>query len=59
MPDKFHQELACTVIYEFLLKVNEVNETKDMKRLEYLFQKFGDIFNRTDYFESYQFDWVL
>ena len=59
VPDKFHQELACTVIYEFLLKVNEVNETKDMKRLEYLFQKFGDIFNRTDYFESYQFDWVL
>jgi len=58
IPYTFHKELAFTIIYEFLLKIEEVNKTKDLKRMEYIFSKFGDIFNKTNYFEDYRFDWL-
>lgn len=58
IPDGFHKELAFTIIYEFLLKVAEAGNNNDMKRMEYIFSKFGDIFNRTKYFENYKFDWI-
>lgn len=57
IPDDFHKELAFTIIYEFLLKIEEASRTNDMGRMEYIFSKFGDIFNRTNYFENYKFDW--
>lgn len=56
--DVFHKELAFTIIYEFLLKIEEVNESKDLKRMEYIFSKFENIFTRTNYFEDYRFDWL-
>lgn len=58
IPDVFHQELAFTIIYEFLLKIEEVNKNKDLERMEFLFSKFGDIFSKTNYFENYKFDWI-
>lgn len=58
VPDDFHKELAFTIIYEFLLKVSEASSNNDIERMEYIFSKFGDIFNRTNYFENYKFDWI-
>lgn len=58
IPDDFHKELAFTIIYEFLLKIEEASKNYDIARMEYIFSKFGDIFNRTDYFEDYKFDWL-
>ena len=57
IPNDFHKELAFTIIYEFLLKIEEASRNNDMRRIEYIFSKFGDIFNRTNYFEDYKFDW--
>lgn len=57
IPDDFHKELAFTIIYEFLLKIEEASRTDDMARTKYIFSKFGDIFNRTNYFENYKFNW--
>ena len=57
IPDGFHSEIAFTIIYEFLLKVSETRKSGDMKRLEYIFSKFKDIFNKTNYFENYRFEW--
>lgn len=58
IPEDFHKELAFTIIYEFLLKIEEASKNYDIARMEYIFSKFGDIFNRTDYFEDYKFDWL-
>ena len=30
---------------------------KDMEKIKYNFHKFGDIFDRTNYFENYKFEW--
>lgn len=57
IPDQFHSELAFTIIYEFLLKVNDGYKKNDMGKIEYSFYKFGDIFDRTNYFENYKFEW--
>lgn len=57
IPDEFNKELAFTVIYEFLLKVNEPNKTGNLEKLESSFNKFYDIFVRTNYFENYRFEW--
>lgn len=57
IPDDFHKEIAFTIMYEFLLKVEEISRSKDMRRMEYIFSKFGDIFNQTNYFEDYKFAW--
>lgn len=57
IPEEFHKELACTMIYEFLLKIRTGYEKNDMGKIEYSFQKFGDIFDRTNYFENYKFEW--
>lgn len=56
--DDFHKELAFTIIYEFLLKIEEVSVSKDLGRMEYIFSKFSDIFNRTNYFGNDKFDWI-
>lgn len=57
IPDNFHKELAFTIIYEFLLKIEEVYKTHDMARMEYVFYKFLFIFEKTNYFENYKFEW--
>lgn len=57
IPDSFHKELAFTIIYEFLLKIFEGNKRNDIGKIEYIFSKFGDIFDRTNYFENYKFEW--
>lgn len=28
-----------------------------MEKIKYNFHKFGDIFDRTNYFENYKFEW--
>lgn len=58
IPYTFNKELAFTVMYEFLLKIEEVSKSKDLKRMEYIFSKFGDIFIETNYFKNYRFDWL-
>ena len=58
IPDEFNKELAFTVIYEFLLKVFEPNKTGNIEKLENTFNKFNDIFIRTNYFEDYKFEWL-
>ena len=58
IPDEFNKELAFTVIYEFLLKVYEPNKTGNLEKLEATFNKFNDIFVRTNYFENYKFEWL-
>lgn len=58
IPNNFHKELAFTIIYEFLLKIEEVYKTHDMERMEYVFYKFLFIFEKTDYFEDYKFEWL-
>lgn len=57
IPDEFNKELAFTVIYEFFLKVFEPNKTGSIEKLENTFNKFNDIFVRTNYFEDYKFEW--
>lgn len=57
IPDSFDSELSFTIMYEFLLKIFEVRRNFDMKRMEYIFNKFGDIFIKTNYFENYKFEW--
>lgn len=57
IPEDFHKEIAFTIYYEFLLKVNEAINNKDNKRMDFIFDKFGKIFDRSNYFEDYIFDW--
>lgn len=57
IPEEFNKELAFTVIYEFLLKVDEPNKRGNIEKLEATFNKFYDIFIRTNYFEDYKFEW--
>lgn len=57
IPDNFHKEIAFTIYYEFLLKVKEAINNNDNQRMDFIFEKFGKIFDRTNYFEDYKFDW--
>lgn len=57
IPEQFNKELAFTIIYEFFLKINDGYSKKDMEKIKYNFHKFGDIFDRTNYFENYKFEW--
>lgn len=57
IPEQFNKELAFTIIYEFLLKINDGYKKNDMGKIEYNFHKFGDIFDKTNYFENYKFEW--
>ena len=57
IPEQFNKELAFTIIYEFFLKINDGYRKKDMEKIKYNFHKFGDIFDRTNYFENYKFEW--
>lgn len=57
IPDNFHKEIAFTIYYEFFLKVKEAINNNDKERLGFIFEKFGNIFDRTNYFENYRFDW--
>lgn len=57
IPNQFNKELAFTIMYEFLLKINDGYMKNDIGKLEYIFCKFGDIFDKTNYFENYKFEW--
>lgn len=57
IPEQFNKELAFTIIYEFFLKISDGYKKNDMKKIEYNFHKFGDIFDKTNYFENYKFEW--
>ncbi len=57
IPEDFHKEIAFTIYYEFLLKVKEAINNNDNDRMDFIFDKFGKIFDRTNYFEDYKFDW--
>lgn len=58
IPEDFYKELAYTMIYEFLLKIREVFKTKDMKGMKEIFDRFYYIFDKTNYFENYKFEWI-
>lgn len=55
IPEEFHKELAFTMIYEFLLRVNKYKD--NAKQIIYSFERFKPIFDQTLYFENYKFDW--
>ncbi len=57
IPDNFHKEIAFTIYYEFLLKVQEAFVNNDHDRMDFIFKKFGKIFAKTNYFENYKFEW--
>ncbi len=57
IPDMFHKEIAFTIYYEFFLKITEATNNNDEQRMKFIFDKFGKIFDRTNYFEDYKFDW--
>ena len=59
IPDNFHKEIAFTIYYEFFLKVKEAINNNDKERLDFIFEKFGNIFDRTNYFENYKFCWLM
>lgn len=58
IPDLFHQELAFTIIYEFLLKIHKSYETENFGQMKYMFDKFSNIFIETNYFDNYKFEWM-
>lgn len=55
VPMEFHKELGFTMIYEFLLRLKQYG--KDIEQIEYSFNKFKPIFDKTCYFEDYIFEW--
>lgn len=55
VPIEFHKELEFTMIYEFLLRLKQYGE--DMEQIEYSFNRFKPIFDKTCYFEDYIFEW--
>lgn len=55
IPLGFHKELAFTMIYEFMLRLTRYPE--DIKQIEYSFYTFKHIFDLTNYFVDYTFDW--
>lgn len=55
IPKSFHQELAFTMIYEFILRVYKYRN--DPEQIHYSFLRWHDILTLTRYFENYTFDW--
>lgn len=55
IPDSFHQELAFTMIYEFILRVQRY--TGDDEQVHYSFLRWHDNLEQTNYFENYRFGW--
>ena len=55
IPDIFHKQLAFTMIYEFLLRLNRFSE--NLEQIRYTFGRFKDTFDSTNYFINYKFDW--
>lgn len=55
VPLEFHKELSFTMIYEFLLRLKQYG--KDIEQIEYSFNRFKTIFDKTSYFEDYIFEW--
>ncbi len=55
IPDTFHKQLAFTMIYEFLLRLNRFPE--NLEQIIYTFSRFKGTFDSTNYFIDYKFDW--
>ena len=53
-PDGFYKEQYLLS----LLKVAKATSNKNRRRMKYIFSKLDNIFNRTNYFENYKFNWV-
>lgn len=55
IPEQFHKELAFTMIYTFLSRLKKYKENDG--EIQYTFLKFKDMFDKTNYFEDYHFEW--
>lgn len=55
IPDSFHQELAFTMIYEFILRVQKY--VGDNEQIHYSFLRWHENLEKTNYFEGYRFSW--
>ncbi len=55
IPPSFHQELAFTIIYEFIYRLERYRDIDE--QTYYSFLRWHEIFQRTKYFENYHFPW--
>lgn len=55
IPDSFHQELAFTMIYEFIMRLWRYRGIDE--QTHYSFLRWHENLKRTNYFEKYKFPW--
>ncbi len=55
IPNSFHAELCFAIIYEFLLRLKRYQDIDE--QTYYSFLRWHDIFQLTNYFQNYRFDW--
>ena len=55
IPKQFHKELAFTMIYTFLSRLEKYKD--NYYEIQYTFLKFKEMFEKTDYYEDYYFEW--